>query len=414
VNNLYRKEVLATKKERLMGEVLLSQPFSYKLLSVAILLSLVLVIIILLNGDYARREKVRGYVTTDKGVIKIFPTMPGTIVGLNLKEGQQIQKGETLAIIHTAKSNSVGDNLSEIIIKELNKQKALVDTKIIQEQQLHSLEIDKLNKNIKRYKSEKLIATQRLVKLREQSLIRKSRYEKLTTLKDKGYIPEQKISEARGNLLQLQASIQAVEQAYVSLDNMLNNALNELRQLPIKSNRTTAEYKSQQANLKQQIIEVKSRDSYSIKSNINGKVTSIQSKNGQTVSTNKPILAILPDGASFQAELFIPSRAIGFIETGKEVKIRYDAFPYQRFGLYEGSISIIAETIFLPGELPVPVTLQEPVYRATVNLDSQYVEAFSKTLSLQSGMLLDADIILEKRSFIEWLLEPLYSLRGSV
>ncbi len=414
MNKLFRKEALCTKKERLLGEVLLTQPFSYKWLSLAIILSLVFIIIILINGEYSRREKVRGYVTTDKGVIKIFPTVPGILLELNIKEGQQIKKGETLAKVNTAKRNSAGDNLPEIMARELNKQKALVAAKIIQEEELHTLEKSKIKKNIERYKLEKIIASRRLEKLNERNQILKSKYEKLFTLKSKGHISEQNISEARGAMLQLQADIQSVEQNNISLDNKLSNALYEYKKLPIKKTRTTDEYKRQLVDLEKQIIEIESRDSYAIKCSVNGRVTSIQSKVGQTVSSNNPILVILPDDAIFLAELFIPSHAIGFIKSGKEVKIRYDAFPYQQFGLYTGEISDLAESIFLPGELPVPVTLIEPVYRAKVVLDSQHVIAYSKKLTLQSGMLLDADIILEKRTFTEWLLEPLYRLRGNI
>lgn len=414
MNKLFRNEVLATKKERLWGDVLLTQPFSYKLFSLAIILSVIAIITILLNGEYSRREKVRGYITTDKGVIKIFPTAQGILFQLNIKEGQQIKKGETLAIVNTAKKNSGGDNIPKVIIRELNKQKKLIEHRISQEIELHTIEVDKLKKNIDRYKSEKTIAIYRLGKLQERILILKSQFDKILVLKNKGYLSEQKTSDAKGKLLQLQADIQSVKQGNVSLDNKINNALFELKLAPLKTNRSTVEYKRLLLTLEQQIIETASLDSYSIKSNINGRITSIQSKVGQTVSNSSPIFAILPNDAMFQAELFIPSRAIGFIEPGKEVKIRYDAFPYQRFGLYEGIISNVAESIFLPGELPIPVRLDEPVYRAKVVLSTQYVKAFSKKLSLQSGMLLDADVILEKRTFIEWLLEPLYNLRGSI
>jgi hypothetical protein len=39
-----------------------------------------------------------------------------------------------------------------------------------------------------------------------------------------------------------------------------------------------------------------------------------------------------------QAEIYIPSRAIGFVKPGQEVRLLYDAFPYQRFGAYRGRV----------------------------------------------------------------------------
>jgi membrane fusion protein len=42
------------------------------------------------------------------------------------------------------------------------------------------------------------------------------------------------------------------------------------------------------------------------------------------------------------------------------------------------------------------------------------MQAFGKAFNLKSGMLFEADIMLEQRTLIEWLLEPIYSLRGRV
>jgi len=45
-------------------------------------------------------------------------------------------------------------------------------------------------------------------------------------------------------------------------------------------------------------------------------------------------------------------------------------------------------------------------------LDEQTVSAYGKALPLQAGMLLDADIIVDSRTLVEWILDPLYSLQG--
>ena len=60
----------------------------------------------------------------------------------------------------------------------------------------------------------------------------------------------------------------------------------------------------------------------------------------------------------------------------------------------------------------MPVALQEPVYRVQVALDQQEIRAYGTTVPLQSGMLLNADIVLEQRSLLSWLLEPILSLKG--
>ncbi|MET1254820.1 HlyD family efflux transporter periplasmic adaptor subunit [Aliikangiella maris] len=153
-------------------------------------------------------------------------------------------------------------------------------------------------------------------------------------------------------------------------------------------------------------------EDYLLKSSTQGTVTNIQYKIGQTLRQNTPVMVILPASAEYQAELFVPSRSIGFIELNKKVLIRYDAFPYQRFGIYSGAVANIGKTILLPSEVSTPVNQTEAFYKVKVKLDKQFVTAYAKELNLQSGMLLDAAIILENRSFIEWLLEPIFSLKG--
>ncbi|WP_165786326.1 hypothetical protein [Methylomonas sp. Kb3] len=54
------------------------------------------------------------------------------------------------------------------------------------------------------------------------------------------------------------------------------------------------------------------------------------------------------------------------------------------------------------------------MYRVTVEIDKQAVQAYRQDIPLQSGMLLDADIWLDHRRLIEWVFDPLYSILGRV
>ena len=80
-------------------------------------------------------------------------------------------------------------------------------------------------------------------------------------------------------------------------------------------------------------------------------------------------LSILPTGSLLQAELFVPTRAVGFVRSGQQVRILYDAFPYQRFGSYGGRIIALTRTILTPTDDIGPIALSEPAYKATVALD---------------------------------------------
>ncbi|MEL6487678.1 MAG: secretion protein HlyD [Pseudomonadota bacterium] len=119
------------------------------------------------------------------------------------------------------------------------------------------------------------------------------------------------------------------------------------------------------------------------------------------------MMVIIPENAELTAELYAPTRAVGFVEPGKETRLLYDAFPYQKFGSFGGQVKSIARIAVDPRETDIPFPFEEPVYRVKVALDRQSVEAFGERAPLQAGMTLQANIVLERQSFLAWILQPL-------
>jgi len=142
-----------------------------------------------------------------------------------------------------------------------------------------------------------------------------------------------------------------------------------------------------------------------------GRVSTVQATVGQNVDPQRLQLEIIPEEAFLQAELFVPARAIGFVQPGQAVRILYEAFPYQHFGSYGGRVSKVSQTILTGTDARGPIALKEPAYRVVVALDRPDVDAGGKKIALQPDMLLRADIILEKRSLMSWLITPLTSVR---
>src|SRR5438105_60671 len=124
----------------------------------------------------------------------------------------------------------------------------------------------------------------------------------------------------------------------------------------------------------------------------------LQLVKGQTVQPQRLQLEIVPDGSPLQAELLIPTRAAGFVRIGEEVRFLYDAFPYQNFGAYTGRITELSHTVLTKSDTTGPITPEEPVYKAVAMLDRPDVDANGKAVPLQAGMLLKAQIILDRRT----------------
>ena len=135
-------------------------------------------------------------------------------------------------------------------------------------------------------------------------------------------------------------------------------------------------------------------------------------KKGKVVTSNQNVVSLLPENSFMQATIYVPTEAFGFIEKGQLTRIRYHAFPYEKFGIYDGYVSQISENVILPSETEMPELITQPSYRIVVDLDDNNIQAYGKTISLRSGMKLEADIVIEERSLIRWLFDPVFSIAG--
>jgi membrane fusion protein len=167
------------------------------------------------------------------------------------------------------------------------------------------------------------------------------------------------------------------------------------------------------AEVTQELTEHQSKRDVVIVAPAEGVATTILIEPGQQTKHDAPLLSIIPQGANLEAKLLVPSHAIGFIAPEQEVALRYGAFPYQRFGHYQGVVTSIAKTLLLPGDTDMPMPLSEPAYLVTVALEKQAVEAYGKSFPLQAGMALEGDVALDRRSVVQWIFDPLFSLMKS-
>jgi membrane fusion protein len=189
------------------------------------------------------------------------------------------------------------------------------------------------------------------------------------------------------------------------------------QELPGQRLASNAGFQRDLAALEQEQVETEARGALAVSAPVTGVIATQLVKPGQAVQAGQPLLSLLPGNGTLEAELLVPSRAIGFIEPGDKVLLRYQAYPYQKFGHHLGTVARISRSALSNGELGALIgnaQQGEPFYRITVALARQNVTAYGKAEPLKPGMLLEADVLGEKRRLIEWVFEPLYSLRGKV
>ena len=160
----------------------------------------------------------------------------------------------------------------------------------------------------------------------------------------------------------------------------------------------------------QQRTQTEAQSTYVVTATVAGRIVALPVQRGQTVAPGASLAVVTPQGSTLEAELYAPSRAAGFVREGQEVRLLYQAFPHQKFGTGEGTVTSVSRTVLAPSEVAIPgLQVQEPVFRVRVALARDSVSAYGETLPLQPGMLLSADVVIDRRSLLEWLLDPLYA-----
>lgn len=416
--SLFRKEAVSHQSERLVGAITLAQPLSIKFVVSVLVLIASAIIIFLFNAEYSRKETVRGFLSPNKGVIKSYANQGGTIEKILVKEGQQVSKDQPLAVLFVQQSNAQGIKLSDQLVAKLEQQLVLIKEEMTQHEQLQVQETQNLkdNKQAKRkerwaLKSQYKLANQKLKLLEENQA-------QLLKLNKSGYVSTNEQKRQQQSVIDTKQEKQNLARLLLQNENELNQINFGLKNIPQQYTLRVNDLKRKKAEIETQLAQVKNNYKYTVTASTDGVITGIQAVEGETLSSSvaaiKPLMHILPKGSELVAELLLPTRSAGFVQIGDDTRLRFDAFPYQRFGFIASEITRIDRALITPNEVQLPVALQEPVYRLKAKLDEQQIKAYGKSFALKSGMLFEADIMLEQRSLIQWLLEPIYSLNGRV
>jgi membrane fusion protein len=409
---LFRQEALDfQRRHREWGDVAALQPLSLKVTVWFLAGLLVVVIGFLFSADYARKETAVGYLTPTRGTAKIFVPRRGTIKEVHVSEGDNVREGQQILTIETDQIAADGVDVNATQLETLGLQKNLLAANVTAEEQRAGSERERVTALARSLETE-IGQLQGQIKLQSERLqVAESDVATGDQLKAKGYMTAVELRRRQVGALEQKQVLSSLQQQLAAKQSQLTEARFSLRQLPTVMAQKVQALRNEVSTIEQRIAEIKGRGAYVIRAPASGRVSTLQATVGQYADPQRLQLEIIPEDSVLQAELYLPARAIGFVEAGQRVRIMYDAFPYQHFGTYRGEVVKVSQTILTSTDVAGPIKLNEPGYRVTAALERPDIDAYGKTVRLQSDMLLKADIILEKRSLISWLTNPLRSVR---
>lgn len=409
-----RTEALQAQADSRYGVALIAHPPAVALLVAAAVLACALLLGFAAWGQYTRKEHVVGYLAPSRGLVKVFTPQSGTVLERRVNEGQQVRQGDVLLVVSSERSSSGTRDAQAAVLGQLSERRASLQRERGKQAEIDTLTESALAQRIRGLSSEieqaraQLALQQRRVASAERGI---QRYQELVAEK---FFSEVALQQKQDELLDQRSVLANLDRAITALTRDLDSAKSDLSSSGLKRTNNAALIGRQMLELDQQLTEADARRSVVLTAAADGTVTTILAEVGQAANPGQPLLSILPADTGLEAQLLVPTRAAGFIRAGQTVALRYQAFPYQRFGHYQGRIVRVGRTVIQPNESNLPITLAEPVYRVTVALPSQQVQAYGQAMDLQSGMAVDADIWIDRRRIVEWLFDPLLSITGRV
>lgn len=414
---LFRPEALAGRHETKVGDVVLKHPALFSWLTLSVVLFGLMLIALFIFGSYARRSTVAGELVPDTGLIKVYAQQPGIAVVKHVKEGQVVRRGDALYTLsgeRYGKSGAVDQTMNGYAERRRNSLRDEIDkTRLLQQEEARGLERREAGVQAELSALEAQVKSQRTRVEMAQDIAR--RYKGLL---DNDYVSYEQAQQKQEELLDQRARLYELERNKAAVLRELAALQNELSGLKLKQSNQLAGLERAVTETEQELTERESKRSAVIVAPEDGTIASVHAEVGQTVAAAAPVVSLVPLQAKLEAQLYAPSGAVAFVKPGMKVSLRYQTFPYQKFGIHEGVVTAVTRSALPLSEFSLsgnaPSQGEEPVYRIKVRLPSQSVMAEGAPQPLQAGMKLEADLMQHRRNLYEWVFEPLSGLARSL
>ncbi|MBD2194916.1 MULTISPECIES: HlyD family efflux transporter periplasmic adaptor subunit [Calothrix] len=385
---------------------------------------------------------------------KINTVVSGKVARLDVKEGDTVIRGQVIAQL----DREIAVNEVERLAQEIASYKTqLIQTQVlIDKTQLEAK--TRLAINNAEIKAQEAVINQAQAKIESQKVaiaqgqqraeINKSlvaqlnvaasaeqeRLERLKSLADQGAISKDQIFQAQQNLGDRQRTItQQIGESQQTLTESkrlqadLRQVLAEAQQLQEQLAQKQAEGNTVQIQTQQTIqkLQVEKTQLYakmqqtekllqqskallkqlSLAAPVNGMILSLNIKNsGEVVQPGQIIAEVAPENAPLILETVLPTQEAGFIKVGNSAKVKFDAYPYQDYGVITGKVISISPD-------SQPDEKLGAVYRVGIALDRNYVKTRQQTIQFKPGQTASAEIIIRRRRIADMLLEPIKQLQ---
>lgn len=412
---LFRKEAETAHADQ-FGAVIVSTPKAHFAAGVSATALCLAALVLSFHAHYARREQVSGHLVTDTGESRILARRSATVSEVYVREHQHVRKGDPIlrlsSEMHT-RGGAVHARVEENIenqITSVHASVAATEAALISEQH-------QLRERVKSLLAQASDLRQQIGYQQQAAEQKQRTLTKLRPLLKDGFVAEYQVQDLESALLDTRAQTSGLHRQLEDISQQQRETSHKLTSLEIDSELKLNDLRREQARLRTSLAQDQSELELVVRAQSDALVSSVLVQPENYVEPGQPIASLIPTPTTLKAEIFIPSTAIGFVHRGTKVAMHYAAFPYQKYGVQYGVVEQVSETPTQPAQLSALLGQQppaQPMYRAIASLERQQIVTDGQQRALVPGMQLEAALLLEDRSIIAWLLEPITAFRASI
>ena len=395
----------------------------------------------------------QGALTPASAVRRFYAPVDGELVNLYVAEGQPVAKGDVLARLNARGAVEAAGNAMQAQLKledaerewrEFPEKKVLLEQKAATVRQ--ALELEE-----RQHQARTALGTSKLVEEQKAQMAEaRTNLEETRRARDAAQLEAEKFervfaaSTGSGvSLLQVEGKRNArvaAENAYrlaqskvnelaarqtqdlVQAQAQLESSGEQLKKLRLDYESATNELATAEKKVRLQLdtarveadaaarirFENIDKDNFlQIVAPVSGVVTDLTSTQpGDKVQANTPLGGIAPRDSRSVVEVEIAENDRAFLREGLPVKLKFNAFPYQRYGVIEGILEYVS-----PATKPASQTKQ-PVYEARISLERDYYQVAETKYPLRYGMTAAVEIVVRERRLIDLAVDPFRQIGG--
>lgn len=408
-SSLFRQEAIEAGRHKLTGTVIAAVPPSSRLYTGLLLAAVLALIAFMSVGSFANKAQVRGTVTYSVSAASVVAPRAGKIIELHVREGEKVAKGAVVATLQIAQGRDAGgegiaSQLAEIEAqyRELERQKGLSDT--LGQTEVGSLRTQKagLTQSLASLERQKgLVASQiRLLEEKHQRAVR---------LAKQGASTKQEVEDLQADVLGRKIDLEAINERIIAQRETLRTVEAQIASRAIGADQSGSEITQRMAALAEERARLLREDKLQLTAPMAGVIGDLPARAGVDVRDADILATVIPEQSQLEVELFAPTSAVGFVKAGQDVRLMFDAFPYQKYGTGSGTVTWVSQ---VPTDMPASLGAggvavpAEPMFRVRVRINGEAQQNRVFADRLRAGMTLSANLILENRSLWSVIFDP--------